>query len=278
MQRTTIPPKRKEFSDFSYIENDESIILSKLVLDILLNEKNPSDLIGLYCFYYYTAKWQKTNRPKATANYVASALGWGIDKIRNTKKALRELGLIQDITDFENGKITHHYVQVNFIWKRNNHPLILPTLGEEPPRGKIHTQNALSPDIINALSSNINQNASSSLEEGEETRKEKKNLINPSMFEKFWEIYPRHSEKGKTLTCWKKLCNKKDRPAWSTIKKALLAQKETERWVNPKFIPLPPTWLNQSRWLDDPECMVSFDSSRNDEEEIIELADKFKHE
>lgn len=85
--------------------------------------------------------------------------------------------------------------------------------------------------------------------------------ITLSHFNEFWILYPRKAEKGGAFTKWKTLCNKpkKDRPAWRTIKRAILRQIESERWQESKeFIPLPTTWLNQSRWLDDPAEMRSF--------------------
>ncbi len=84
--------------------------------------------------------------------------------------------------------------------------------------------------------------------------------IIPSLFDKFWKIYPRKADKGKAFTSWKKLCArpKKDRPTWKEIKVAILRQKKSDRWQDPKQIPHPSTWLNQSRWLDDPAQMMRY--------------------
>lgn len=82
-------------------------------------------------------------------------------------------------------------------------------------------------------------------------------------FDDFWQLYPKKADKGRALTAWNKICRKKaqERPTWETIRKALQDQKKSERWQNPKYIPHPTTWLNQSRWLDDPEQMKSFSSN-----------------
>jgi hypothetical protein len=104
-------------------------------------------------------------------------------------------------------------------------------------------------------------------------------LITPIMFDKFWKIYPRSTNKGKALTAWNKLCNKKDRPTWKVIKYAILDQIESEQWQNPTFIAHPATWLNNSRWLDDPEEMVSYEDRDKQESSYVEpeqLADKFR--
>jgi hypothetical protein len=85
-------------------------------------------------------------------------------------------------------------------------------------------------------------------------------FITPIMFEKFWGIYPRKDGKGKALSKWKSLCqNKTKHVTWIEIKKAILLQKKSERWQTEKYIPLPATWLNQTRWIDDPNEMKNFD-------------------
>jgi hypothetical protein len=84
--------------------------------------------------------------------------------------------------------------------------------------------------------------------------------ITPSMFDKFWELYPRKVNKGKAKTTWEKICNRPvaKRPTWKVIKRALHAQRQSEQWQEPDFIPHPTTWLNQERWLDDAANMKLF--------------------
>lgn len=85
----------------------------------------------------------------------------------------------------------------------------------------------------------------------------KKN-ITPAMFELFWKAYPKKSDKGQALTIWEKLCKKPKAPNIDEIINAINAQIKTKRWQK-GYIPLPTTWLNQSRWLDDPaEMNVDF--------------------
>lgn len=88
-------------------------------------------------------------------------------------------------------------------------------------------------------------------------------VVTLSMFEDFWKLYPRKIDKGKALSAWKKLCNKpsKQKPTWIELKKAILQQAKTDRWRESKFIPHPTTWINQSRWLDDPKEMKTFNNS-----------------
>ena len=71
----------------------------------------------------------------------------------------------------------------------------------------------------------------------------------------FWKLYPRKAQKGKAYDAWKKLCKKKDAPIYRELMAALRAQIKTQQWQNKKYIPLPSTWINQYRWLDDPAEM-----------------------
>jgi len=85
---------------------DQIIIIHKSIMDLFLRQEDPEELIALYLFYYYTAKWQKTNQPKCTTEYVAGGLRWGIQKVQKVKSRLIHLGLIQDIAPRKGGKIT----------------------------------------------------------------------------------------------------------------------------------------------------------------------------
>ena len=164
-------------TEVRYNEHDEPIVLSKALLDILLKEEDASNLIALYCFYYYTAKWQKTNQPKATIQFVANGLKWGCTKVRMHKQTLKNLGLISDVsTRNEKNQITGHYVHVHFIWTKNKvdasvHPIENREGGKShatffPQGGSSHSMekalpNALSANSKNALSAN-SKNASNS--------------------------------------------------------------------------------------------------------------------
>jgi hypothetical protein len=72
-------------------------------------------------------------------------------------------------------------------------------------------------------------------------------------FEKFWTVFPRRKGKGEALAAFKRAVARK-----GVDPEAILAG--AERYANdpnlpePAFIPHPATWLNQSRWDDDPEA------------------------
>jgi hypothetical protein len=101
----------------NFIEN-ELVILSKPTIDLFLKQKNVIDCIALYTFYYYTAKWQKTNQIKCATKYAAQGLKKSDEWVRKTKNTLIELNLVDDIkTRDETGKIIGWYIKLNYIWK-----------------------------------------------------------------------------------------------------------------------------------------------------------------
>lgn len=127
---------------------NEPLILSKPLMDILLKESQYANLVALYSFYYYTAKWQSTTIIKATTTYVSVGMNWTIQKVRRTKDRLKELKLIEDVVIRDNqNKVSGHFVKVHLVW---SHPT------EKPPGGTNHpveksTPNAYIYNNINAL-------------------------------------------------------------------------------------------------------------------------------
>ena len=141
----------------NFIEN-ELIIFTKQTYDAFLKSDNPAELIALYSFYYYTAKWQKTNQPKCTTGYAANGLKWSESKIRKFKKELIDLGLIEDVAvRDEHNKIAGHYIKLNYILKQStleeSHTIENPQCGNSDSVEEMGT-NALSANNINALSAN----------------------------------------------------------------------------------------------------------------------------
>lgn len=72
-------------------------------------------------------------------------------------------------------------------------------------------------------------------------------------FEEWWKIYPRREGKGKAATSWKELSKSKKLKAMDALRKqlAILSAKADDKRGN--FCPLPATWLNQSRFDDEPK-------------------------
>jgi hypothetical protein len=98
------------------------------------------------------------------------------------------------------------------------------------------------------------------VKEEEYEEKETNGYITPKLFETFWKLYPKKIDKGKALSSWNKICTRKNitPPVWKELRIALHHQKQSERWKDKTFIPHPTTWLNQSRWLDNPLEMKNF--------------------
>lgn len=262
-------------SEILYNNNDEPLVISKHLFDLILEQDDPSDLLALYLFYYYTAKWQKTDTPKVTNNYTANGLKWGITKVKKYRRILVELNLVKATQRKVNGTIVGHYLKINFIWSKvkvDKLNMVLPVNTGEIPSGSIlapvveTATNALSKNtnIKNALGINKEklykrQKSNSTNLFGDELKiLPKEDKIRISNFEEFWRLYPKKTDKGKTLLKWEELCTQKSkqekRPTWIQVKTAIELQIKTKRWRD-GYIPLPATWLNQYRWLDDPNEM-----------------------
>lgn len=99
---------------------DNLFILNKITVDRLFTCENPGDAFALYCFYYRQAKWQNTNTPKATNEYVKNGLHWGIDRINKAKDILKNLGLIEIVQRKKDGKINGWFIKVHYVVSDSN--------------------------------------------------------------------------------------------------------------------------------------------------------------
>jgi len=155
---------------------DEPIVISKVTSDLILKQDHPSDLMALYWFYYYTAKWQQTKKIKSTTGYTAKGLKWSDQKVRDRKQQLIKLGLIDNVTarDKNTNRITGHYILVKFIWwdkeKIESHPHGFPEYGKSHSVGN-HRANALSTNRLNALKTNSKKDSKESLSDSSESPK-----------------------------------------------------------------------------------------------------------
>ncbi len=241
--------ERTKFANtHSYNHHNEPLIVPKQLIEIFLKEEYCENLLMLYSFYYYTAKWQGTSIPRSTTEYTSRGLNWGVDKVRRTKKKLIELGLVEDLTTSdETGKITGHFIKVNLL--QISYTTKTTLLDSHPV---VSTQ---------AIKNKENTNKRNHLPvRSEEEALFPDGYITPKLFESFWTIYPRKIDRGKTLSKWLTICKypKSNKPTWEVIQKAIQNQKKSQRWQELKYIPHPTTWLNQRRWLDDPKEMISF--------------------
>jgi len=203
---------------------DEIIWTTKETFEILL--KWWVDVISLYMFYYYTAKRQKTNQPKATTSYSAKWIWITEKRIKEAKKYLIKYWLVEDFIDKDKWRIIWWYIKINYVFKKET----IKKIWENPPSGKTHPVEKWP---INALSNN-NLNAINEKEE---------------LFNKFWNIYPRKIEKQKTKIIFmkqkEKIFNKIIE--WVEKYKNECIKQKTEI----KYIKYPTTWLNWLCWEDE---------------------------
>lgn len=130
---------------------DDLLVINKTTIERLFQLKDHNALV-LYLFYYKTAKWQKHNPIKATDEYCKKCLHWGIDKIQNTKKALKELQLIETIrrTD-DKGVVVGWYIKVNYLVDEPRIPIsTIPTL----PQLASQETNTINNNILNTINNN----------------------------------------------------------------------------------------------------------------------------
>jgi hypothetical protein len=71
-------------------------------------------------------------------------------------------------------------------------------------------------------------------------------------FDEFWRLYPRKTGKGAAIKSWLKI--KDPKSTLHLIIGALAWQISSDQWTKDEgqFIPMPATYLNQQRWLDEP--------------------------
>jgi hypothetical protein len=88
-------------------------------------------------------------------------------------------------------------------------------------------------------------------EDEDENEDEVKVLDKERDFEKFWKAYPKKEGKGYCRKIWAKL--QPSKTLLDTILAAVEVQSKTQKWTKDggQYIPMPSTWLNQSRWEDE---------------------------
>jgi hypothetical protein len=202
--------------EYDYDRQQEPAIFSKALSDLILTQQNPAELVALYWFYYYTAKWQQTNQPKATNGYAAKGLHWSSARVGKIAKQLEILGLIKRHIHWnkETKKISGHYIQVNFVWTKQ---CLRKAMLKESNILAFHRTNALSDNNLNALSNNnkkgnffVDDKTSSKKEVFDPTDLPIKLANNPAI-QKAWNEFVQHRNENKRkltpLAC-KKLIKK----------------------------------------------------------------------
>ena len=88
---------------------------------------------------------------------------------------------------------------------------------------------------------------------GDKPKKEKADINKPYSddFLRYWDAYPRKTGKGEAWKSWQVKTRKV--PTDVIIESVERHKKGKWKGQDPKYIPLPATWLNQRRWEDDPD-------------------------
>ena len=124
---------------------------------------------------------------------------------------------------------------------------------------KEHMRKDMNEDMSNHMTShmeneNVNENINInrdinyiSISEDTNVIKEEKSEID-EMFDMFWIVYPKKSNKKGAKVSFKRIKNLKTE--FPLIMEALERFKKSKQWTkqNGEFIPLPTTWINQERW------------------------------
>ena len=81
-------------------------------------------------------------------------------------------------------------------------------------------------------------------------------------FKRFWDLYPRKTNKKKAKDIFFKKCN--DEIILQKMISAIVEQNKTEQWQNIKYIPHATTWLNGERWEDEINIASNENENKDD--------------
>lgn len=222
--------------DIKYETSCEPMVVSKSIMDRFLQTENYSELLSLYLFYYYTAKWQETNTPKATNSYVAKGIGWSESKVCRFKKHLIDMELIENIKRVgDDGKVKGWYILVRFVWSGAKNHLVTRPGGGQNQGVENKVPNALNDGSLNAL----NNNKKNTITIGEDLSEEQ------YTFDEFWNDYDKKLDKQSCIRLFKKI-SKSDRLA---IKDYIPQYKDAQ--PDKQFRKNPQTFLRNRSWEDE---------------------------
>jgi hypothetical protein len=174
---------------------------------------------------------------------IAADTGLSIRSVQSAIKALAGAEIIESVS--RPGRATIYVLCLS------------PTPAEFAPPQNLHPRRICTPDgggVRGGLSIPTSTEVFSFLSPITEGKEKEPPLPPESAFEAFWQAYPRRIGKGAALRAWQKITS--PRRTLQAIVAALQWQVLTEQWTRDggRFIPHPATYLNQTRWLDEPEA------------------------
>lgn len=133
------------------------VVIPKATYDLILKQDSPAGPLALYNFYYYTAVWQKTDKPRTTTEYTAKGLKVSVDKIRKWKKVLLDIGLIEEHQETKGNCFGKSYVKIKYYASQTS--LDSRKISRSPGFTEcVNPRSARNPET-NAYSNNNNKNA-----------------------------------------------------------------------------------------------------------------------
>ena len=208
----------------NYNKQQEPMVLYPATYAKLLSMNNP-DVIALFTFYYYTAKYQETMSIRCTVSFASKGLGLTKDRIRKAKALLVTAGFIQEKQEHStDGTFKQGYIILSLAHTPHYG---IPDYGY-PDSGKQET---------NAYTSN----------------KRKKKIIKKEnyseVFEELWEMYPKKKGKAQAYESWK--CMTEDEQSEARVKLKEYVQEQEASNTELVYYKNLSTWLNQRRWEDE---------------------------
>jgi hypothetical protein len=103
------------------------IIHAHLLQKFMKHKKEFANLLALYSFYIYHAQLQKANQPLATDEFTRRGMNWASDRVKKTKKLLKEMNVIEVVQ-----KRQYSYIHLFFIYTKSKIGDILGQTVNEP--------------------------------------------------------------------------------------------------------------------------------------------------
>jgi hypothetical protein len=115
--------------------NRWSVAITKETLEVILKSEagDRPDMIAVWIFYAYTARWQKTDKAHATVAYIAKGTGMTETRVRKARAALLELRLIEDVQSRNGQRVGGWFVKVRHLARSSTLPVFNTV---ENPRGR----------------------------------------------------------------------------------------------------------------------------------------------
>ena len=179
-----------------------------------------SEAVTLYMAYLEVSEWQGTRIVKATTDFMAKRLNWTEERVRKSKKVLKDLGLVNDFERRKKGKISGRFIEILFSI----------------------SQRASLPDFLTEESL-AEANGRQVLDNGYKVLDNEKKDI--SSFSLFWDAYQKKIDRPKCERLWNKLTPEEQKEVMEHIPRYLLTIKDKQ------FQRHPATYLNNRTWEND---------------------------